>query len=158
MSQGNMLPINKISKLKLLEIIARIDFFKPFAIEEREIILQHAKCYKCVKQHYIQSELDHNSHFYILLSGKAEILKHGEKQVLGTIKAGEFIGEGSFIKKRRKSATARALQDCIVLCVDQDTLNGLPHVIKNTFKDSIIEGMAKRIVYLSDEVQKLKST
>jgi CRP-like cAMP-binding protein len=151
-----MLPLNKIPKLKLMEIIARVDFFKPFALDEREILLQRSKCYKCVKGHHIQSELDDNSHFYVMLSGEAEILKQGEQEALGVIKAGEFIGEGSFIKKRRKSAAAKALTDSIVLCMDQDTLNGLPNAIKNKFKDSIIEGMAKRIMYLSDEIQHLK--
>ena len=76
---------------------------------------------------------------------------------MGKVKAGEFIGEGSFIKKRPKSATAKALSDCIVLCMDQDTLHGLPVIIKDKFKDGVIEGMAKRIVYLSDEIQHLKS-
>ena len=55
------------------------------------------------------------------------------------------IGEGSFIKKRPKSATARALNEVIVLCMDQDTLHGLPVALKDKFKDSVIEGMAERI-------------
>lgn len=148
-----MLPLNKISKLKLLEIVARVDFFKPFTSDQRELLLQHSKCYKCVKGGLIQSEFDHNSHFYIILSGEAEILKAGSSVVIGHISAGEFIGESSFIKKRPKSAAARAKVDSIVLCMDQDSLQGLPLALKETFKDSIIEGMAKRIVSLSNQIQ-----
>ena len=151
-----MLPIAKVPKFKLLEIIARIEFFKPFTVAEREQLLMHSTCYKCVKGHLVQSEFDNNSHFYIVLSGKVSIFKHGSETVLGNINVGEFIGEGSFIKKRPKSATAKAITDCIILCVDQDTLSGLPHSIKDKFKNSVIEGMAKRIVYLTKNIQELK--
>lgn len=151
-----MLPLTKISPLKLLEIVARVDFFKPFTLEQRELILQRSKVYKCVNGHYVQTEMDNNSNFYILLSGEVSIIKHGSTTTLGLVKAGEFIGEGSFIKKRPKSATAKANSDCIVLCVDQDSLNGMPVAVKDKFKDSIIEGMAKRIGYLTEEIQNLK--
>ncbi|NVK23354.1 MAG: cyclic nucleotide-binding domain-containing protein [Gammaproteobacteria bacterium] len=152
-----MLPITKVPKIKLLEIIARIDFFKPFSLAEREILLERSSCYKCVKGQKIQSELDNNSHFYIVLSGQVSIFKHGSDTVLGNINVGEFIGEGSFIKKRPKSATAKAITDSIVLCVDQGALTNLPHSIKDKFKDSVIEGMAKRIVYLTKNIQELKN-
>ena len=151
-----MLPLTKITTLKLLEIIARVHFFKLFSLDQREMLLQHSKVYKCTKSHFVQTEMDHNSNFYILLSGEVSILKHGSDNVLGLIKAGEFIGEGSFIKKRQKSATAKANTDCIVLCVDQDSLNGMPVAVKDKFKDAIIEGMAKRISYLTSEIQNLK--
>ena len=150
-----MLPLNKVSKLKLLEIVARIDLFKSFTLHQRELLLNHAKCYKCIEGHLIQSPVDHNSHFYIILSGEAAIFRQGVAEPVGYIKAGEFIGEGSFIKRRAKSTAARATMDSIVLCMDQDTLQGLPAEIKNTFKDAIIEGMAKRIMYLSDEIVRL---
>lgn len=148
-----MLPLNHISKLKLLEIVARINFFKQFTIEQRELLLQRTKVYQCKMGQLVQSELDHNSHFYIVLSGEVEIIKQGESRPLGVIKSGEFIGEGSFIKKRRKSATARALSDAIVLCMDQDTLHGLPVALKDKFKDAVIEGMAERIIYLTAQIQ-----
>lgn len=151
-----MLPLTKIPQIKLLEIIARVNFFKPLTLSQREILLQRSKVYKCKKDHFVQTELDQNSNFYILLSGEVAVLKTGCESQVGKIAAGEFIGEGSFIQKRAKSAAAKALTDCIVLCLDQDSLSGLPHVIKDKVKDAIIEGMAKRISYLTEEIQKLK--
>lgn len=126
-----MFPLNNISKLKLLEIIARITFFKPFTIEQRELLLQKSKVYQCKANQLVQSEQDHNSHFYIVLSGEIEIVKQGGAQILGQIGPGQFIGEGSFIKKRPKSASARAKTDALVLCMDQDTLHGLPYALKD---------------------------
>ena len=151
-----MLPLTKIPQIKLLEIIARVNFFKSFTLSEREILLQRSKVYKCQKEHFVQTEIDQNSNFYILLSGEVAILKKGANGELGRVKAGEFIGEGSFIQKRPKSAAAKALTDCIVLCLDQDSLSGLPNVIKDKAKNAIIEGMAKRISYLTAEIQKYK--
>jgi len=151
-----MLPLSKIPQIKLLEIIARVDFFKNLTLSQREILLQRSRVYKCVKDHFIQTELDENSNLYILLSGNVDIVKRGSETVLGHVNAGEFIGEGSFIKKRPKSAAAKATTDCIVLCLDQDSLSGLPNALKDKVKDSIIEGMAKRISSLTEQIQQLK--
>lgn len=151
-----MIPLNKISKLKLLEIVARIDFFKQFSLMQRELLLQHTKCYKCKQGKFVQRESDLNSHFYIVLSGEVAIFKKEMDIPLGLVKAGEFIGESSFIKKRPKSAAAKATVDTIVLCMDEDTLNGLPGNLKDMFKDAVIEGMASRIAKLTEEIRTLK--
>ncbi|MFD2167449.1 Crp/Fnr family transcriptional regulator [Thalassotalea euphylliae] len=153
-----MLPLNNIPKLKQLEIIGRIPFFKSFTLEQRDLLLQKSKIYQCKAYQLVQSEVDHNSHLYIVLSGEIEILRHNNDARLGVIQAGEFIGEGSFINRRPKSATARALSDAIVLCMDQDTLRGLPLALRDKFKDSVIAGMAERIVYLSDQIQELQAS
>lgn len=151
-----MLPVTKIPHIKLLEIIARVDFFKSFSPSQREILLQRSQVYKCKKEHFVQTEQDQNSNFYILLSGEVAILKRETNSILGHVKAGEFIGEGSFIQKRPKSAAAKALADCFVLCLDQDSLSGLPVAIKDKVKDAIIAGMTKRIQYLSNEIEALQ--
>jgi len=144
-----MLPIKTISHLKLLEIVARVNFFKKLSIAERERLLKSSTCYKCYKDKYVQTEDDLNRNFYIVLSGKVAITKKGSDQVVGHICVGEFIGESSFINKHRKSASAKAVEDSIILCIDQDALRDLPAKLKDKCKDAIIEGMASRIVYLT---------
>lgn len=151
-----MLPINSLSKLKLLEIVARIKFFNGFTIPQRELLIHHTKCYQCKVGQYVQSEFDTNSDFYIVLSGEIEVLRKDKDTTIGHVKAGEFIGESSFIRRQPKSASARAIKEAIVLCMDEDTLDGLPAIIKDRFKDAVIEGMAKRIAYLSDELLTLQ--
>ena len=94
-----MLPLNNISKLKLLEIVARIPFFKLFTIEQRELLLHHTKAYQCKEGHIVQSELDHNSHFYIVLSGNIEIVKQGGGQALGVIlKRASLLARAALLK------------------------------------------------------------
>jgi len=150
-----MLPLNNISRLKLLAIVARIGFFKELNVSQRESLLNMAKCYKCHKDKFVQTEDDLNRNFYIVLSGEIAILKKGSENIIGRIGVGEFIGESSFINKHRKSASAKAMIDSIVLCIDQDAMRDMPVKVREKCKDAIIEGMAKRIVYLSDHIQEL---
>lgn len=150
-----MLPLKNISHLKLLEIVARVNFFKGLSVGERELLLNSSICYKCYKDKFVQKEDDLNRNFYIVLSGKVAITKNGTDNIVGYVSIGEFIGESSFINKHRKSASAKAVEDSIILCIDQDVLRGLPGKLKDRCKDAIIEGMASRIVYLTDQIQKL---
>lgn len=150
-----MLPLKNITHLKLLEIVARVNFFKHLTVGERELLLNSSTCYKCFKDKFVQKEDDLNRNFYIVLSGKVAIIKKGRENAVGYISVGEFIGESSFINKHRKSASAKAVEDSIILCVDQDALQGLPGKLKDKCKDAIIEGMAKRIVYLTEKIQEL---
>ncbi len=150
-----MLPLKNISHLKLLEIVARIDFFKNMSVGERELLLNSSSCYKCVQGKYIQTEDDLNHNFYILLSGLVTITKKGTDKVVGEVAVGEFIGESSFINKHRKSASAKAAEDSIILCIDQDALRNLPSKLKDKCKDAVIEGMAHRIVHLTEQIQRL---
>ncbi len=147
-----MFPLKNIPQLKLLEIVARINFFKQMSVRERELLLSSSTCYKCYKDKYVQTEEDLNHNFYIVLSGKVAITKKSCDKVVGYIAVGEFIGESSFINKHRKSASAKAVEDSIILCIDQDALRDLPAKLKDKCKDAIIEGMASRIVYLTNQI------
>ncbi len=149
-----MLPLKNIPHLKLLEIVARVNFFKNLSVGEREILLNSSTCYKCFKDKFVQTEEDLNRNFYIVLSGKLAITKKGTDKAVGYVSVGEFIGESSFINKRRKSASAKAVEDSIILCIDQDALRGLTGKLKDKCKDAIIEGMASRIVYLTEQIQR----
>ena len=53
---------------------------------------------------------------YRILIGEVEIFseKHGEIIVLGTVKAGEFLGEMGIIERRPRSASARARGDVLI--------------------------------------------
>ena len=145
-----MFPLKNIPHLKLLEIVARVNFFKHLTVGERELLLNSSSCYKCYKDKFVQREEDLNHNFYIVLSGKVAITKNGTDKVVGYVSVGEFIGESSFINKHKKSASAKAVEDSIILCIDQDALRDLPGKLKDKCKDAIIEGMASRIVYLTD--------
>ena len=123
-------------------------------------MLNSSTCHKCCKDKYVQNEDDLNSNFYILLSGRVAITKQSSDEkavdtIVVYIWVDEFIGESRFINKHRKSASTKAVEDSIILCIDEDALRDLPMSLKDKCKDAIIEGMATRIIYLTNQIQQL---
>ena len=91
-----MFPLKNISRLKLLAIVAQVNFFKSLSVAQRELLLNSSTCYKCYKDKYVQKEDELNGNFYIVLSGKIAITKYSSKEksldkIVGYISVGEFI-------------------------------------------------------------------
>lgn len=146
--------LGKVNKLKLLEFFNRLDFFSDFSVEQRDLLFDAVDgFFHCKEGRYVHKQGDLDSNFYLLLSGHLEVSKGESDTKVGDIRAGEFFGEGSFIEIRAKSTTARATKDSILLCISRQGLNKMPSTIRELFKDAIIEGMAKRIVYLTEMLQ-----
>ncbi|MGX5914988.1 Crp/Fnr family transcriptional regulator [Aliidiomarina sp. Khilg15.8] len=144
--------IHSVSKLKLLEIMNRLAFFKEFTNDERRLLLEDKlHLYSCRKGRTITFEGENDSAFYLLLNGTASI-ELAEK-VLGSVHAGEFIGEGSFVTRRPRSASAIAAEDCILLRLDHKALRSLGASLREKVKDAIITGMAQRIVHLNERLE-----
>lgn len=143
--------IHSVSKLKLLEIMNRLAFFKEFTNDERRLLLEDKlQVYSCRKGRAITHEGDNDSAFYLLLSGTAKI-ERGEEE-LGRVHAGEFIGEGAFVTRRPRSASAISAEDCILLRLDHKALRSLGASLREKVKDAIITGMAQRIVHLNERL------
>lgn len=151
-----MKQVDKVSKLKLLEIINRLDFFRQFSLEERRVLLEdRLEVYFCKKNFRVFREGEIDATFYLVLSGKVNIVQTQKNRVLGTVSAGEFLGEGAFITQGPRSASAVAFEDALLLRLDITALRSLSSAIREKLKDAIIAGMAKRIVELNERVQAL---
>jgi len=151
-----MKQVDKISKLKLLEIINRLEFFKQFSLEERRILLEdRLEVYFCKKNFRVFREGEIDATFYLVLSGKINIVQTKKNRTLGTVGAGAFLGEGAFITQAPRSASAVAIEDALLLRLDVTALRSLTSAIREKLKDAIIAGMAQRIVVLNERVQTL---
>ena len=53
--------------------------------------------------------------FFVIESGQAEVVKHGEH--VAELGAGDFFGEGTIFRVRRRSATVTATQPGIVFAM-----------------------------------------
>ena len=65
---------------------------------------------------------------YIIESGSVEVSKltsHGEKQVLGVLEESEIFGEMGLIDGLPRSATVKALEDCVMSVCSKETFNNL---------------------------------
>ena len=80
---------------------------KPIEIHQNDILI---------------TEGDSSKAMYLLMTGKLEVIqsKGGKKVRVGTISAGEIVGEMSFIDKSRRSATVVAMTDCELIEVSTD--------------------------------------
>lgn len=144
--------IQSVSRLKLLEIMNRLDFFIEFSGEERRILVEDKlEVYSCKEGRAITRQGEHDTAFYLLLSGTARIEK--DQQELGIVRTGEFLGEGSFVTRQPRSASAIANTDCILFRLDNKALRSLGAVIREKVKDAIIRGMARRIVHLNERLE-----
>jgi|SRR5690554_709289 len=151
-----MRQIDRVSKLKLLEIINRLEFFKTFTLDERRILLEdRLEVYFCKKNFRVFREGEIDATFYLVLSGKVNIVQTKKNRILGTVGAGDFLGEGAFITQGPRSASAVAEEDALLLRLDITALRSLSSAIREKLKDAIIAGMAQRIVELNERVQAL---
>ena len=146
--------IENIPLFKQMEIINRLDFFKEFTLNERQILLESfGLLYLINKNQFLFKEFDNDKRLFIVLSGSLMVFKHNHLLELGSIEPGEFIGEGAFINNRERSINARAKESAIVLAITADALARLPNVIREKIKDRIIEGMSLRIAKLSEHIE-----
>lgn len=146
--------IENIPLFKQMEIINRLGFFKEFSLNERQILLESFGLLYLVRENsFLFKQHDNDKRLFIVLSGALIVFKHNHLLELGTIRPGEFIGEGAFINNRARSISARAKTDAIVLAITSDALTRLPNVIREKIKDQIIEGMSLRIAKLSEHIE-----
>lgn len=151
-----MRQVDRVSKLKLLEIINRLEFFRTFSLDERRILLEdRLEVYFCKKNFRVFREGEIDATFYLVLSGKVNIVQTQRNRILGTVGAGDFLGEGAFITQGPRSASAVAYEDALLLRLDITALRSLSAAIREKLKDAIIAGMAQRIVELNERVQAL---
>jgi CRP/FNR family transcriptional regulator, cyclic AMP receptor protein len=144
--------IHNVSRLKMMEIMNRLDFFNDFSNDERRLLLEDKiGLYSCKQGRAITQEGANDTNFYLLLSGSVRIEK--KSQELGMIRAGEILGEGAFVTRRPRSASAVAHEDCILLRLDNRALRTLGTSLREKVKDAIIAGMAKRIVHLNERLE-----
>lgn len=144
--------IQSVSKLKLLEIMNRLDFFIEFSNDERRLLLEDKlRLYSCKQGRPLTRQGDTDTALYLMLSGHARVERN--EQELGTVSSGEIIGEGSFVSRQPRSASVIATTDCIVFRIDNQGLRTLGAVIREKVKDAIIRGMAKRIVHLNERLE-----
>lgn len=149
--------VDSFSNLKLLEIINRLDFFRQFSIEERKVLLEdRIQIYICNKGFNVFREGEIDSTFYLLLSGNIKIVKNVGSRILGTIGPGQFLGEGAFVTRSPRSASAIAESDAILLRIDAKALNSLSSAIREKLKNAIIAGLGLRINHLNDRLEALE--
>ncbi len=142
---------------KLLQILGRIPLFKNLSEQEKKLILSMPKVYELFSpMESIVKEGELSPFFYILLTGKAQVLCRGQE--LATVQPPQFIGEVGFICQEPRIATVIATEQVMAMKLDAANFNKLPLCIRDTIKDKIIQGLVSRLRQVNSSLVDLKST
>ena len=118
---GALLPINLWRALEMVHLTRRVTA----AAEAGDLSGVWLKPYMRSRRYKAGDVLFHKGdpagHFYFLAEGRIEFVEIGE-----AMEAGRMFGEIAFFAPdRRRSLTARCLQDCTVLSIDESTFKQL---------------------------------
>ncbi len=146
----------KVSTLKLIEIMARIPLFKSLTPYERERVLK-ADC-KIDQIHQgtvFIKEASQDPFFYIILAGVAQV-RQGNN-IIATLGPGEFIGEVGFFCQEPRSASVSAMNDMLVMKINQRSFQTLPVAVRERIKDKVIAALVARVNNQNKQIIELQS-
>jgi CRP/FNR family cyclic AMP-dependent transcriptional regulator len=101
---------------------------------------------------FLLHEGDDSTEMYYVQSGNLSVLKKKGDGIhqIGTIMAGELVGEMSFLDKEPRSASVKALTECVLVVIPAETmdatLKGLPKwftALQNTLLDRLRKANAR---------------
>jgi len=95
---------------------------------------------------------------YVVLSGSVEISKtvRGKKHVMSILKPSEIFGELGIVGRTKRTATARALEDCILGIIDRELLEKEFNQLSVQFR-SILETITRRFEKILEKTGDLVS-
>jgi CRP-like cAMP-binding protein len=106
---------------------------------------------------YIFFEGDIDYHFYIIESGQVQIFtknKSGGRVNIATINEGESFGEFALLDKQPRSASAQAVNECVLVKVSeagyQQLLSELP-----VWASSMLQSFAQRMKSMNEKLKDL---
>lgn len=141
--------IRLINRVKILNILERIDFFSEFNPGERNMIADtRSRFVAAEKGEYIIEQGDTDCSFYILLHGSACVTLEENGKQLASLAPGDFFGEVTFLTKTPRTSNVVAKETCILFRFDKVVMNRLPTMTREKIKDKII---AKLVFLLTEK-------
>lgn len=86
--------------------------------------MSDTKTQELSENEYLMREGDDSNSMYYLNSGVLGVYKRkgDHEQRIGTIRAGELVGEMSFLDNEPRSASVQALEECEITVIPKDKL------------------------------------
>lgn len=101
------------------ELLAELDFFRPFDDEERRAIADAASEHHFGLGEAICTEGREGDTFYVVISGRVSVRVGEPPREVATISKGQYFGEMSLLTGEPRSATVVAVEDTTVLEFDR---------------------------------------
>jgi CRP/FNR family cyclic AMP-dependent transcriptional regulator len=83
---------------------------------------------------------------YWVQSGQLVVTKHrgSEEVILGHIYSGELVGEVSFLDQEPRSATVKAVSDCELIQIPQETIDSI-YRTQPKWLETLVKTLAERL-------------
>jgi serine/threonine protein kinase len=127
----------------IVDYVRNTPFFEMFSKEQVKEILSASTIIRLFKGNIVVAEGEIDDSLYIILSGKVEVLKGGEK--IDFINRGECFGEMAYLSGRPRSATLKAATDCILMKISAVLMDEVPAPVQLLFMKSFALTLVNRI-------------
>ncbi len=101
------------------ELLAQLELFSPFTVEERRAIAQAARLRHFGHGETIVTEGAPGDTFYVVASGSVGVRAGSPPKEIATLGRGQGFGEMSLLTGEPRAATVAALEDCALLELDR---------------------------------------
>jgi len=147
--------IRLINRVKILNILDRLDFFSAFNPGEKNMIADTRSRFVAAESgEYIIEQGQTDCAFYILLHGSATVCLEENGKKLAILKPGDFFGEATFMTGTPRTSNVIAEETCILFRFDKTVMNKLPTPTREKIKDKII---AKLVHLLTEKNESQKA-
>ena len=109
------------------------------------------------KGQYIVKEGDRSEELFLLQQGSAEVTKQdpesGHWHILGLLQAGDSIGEIALLDNEPRSATVRAVEDCVLYVLkieDLESLSEMPSLPADVVKINLANVISHRLRHTNE--------
>jgi CRP-like cAMP-binding protein len=115
---------------EILAHLKTMTLCQEFSEAELEAFAELMDPVKVKKGELVVQQDEHGDSMYILLEGAARVVhrNHGKHFELSILQAGNFFGELALVDEGPRSADVEALEDCMLLSLDQGVIRALAGV------------------------------
>ncbi len=115
----------------VVDYVQQVPFFESFTREQVQEILMASNLIRVPKGRVVVAEGEIDDSFYIILSGKAAVVKNNK--TLATIERGECFGEMAYLSGQSRAATVVAVTNSILMKISATLLDRAPKSIQLLF-------------------------
>jgi serine/threonine-protein kinase len=126
-----------------IDFVHHVPFFNNFTREQVKSLSEASTIVKVARKKMIVIEGEIDDTFFIILSGKAKIVK--ETRTIAVVGAGECFGEMAYICGQPRSASVVADTDCILMKISATLMDRSPDEVQLLFFRNFAMTLVRRL-------------
>lgn len=142
--------------MSVINHLKKVPMFEHFTSTELEKVEKISRKHGYRKGHIIFKEGDDGDSIYLILVGAVKIYseKNGKEKIISTFQVGENFGELALIDTQPRSASAKAIEDSVLVSIEREPFM---EVLSKNFQTAqkIMEELSNRIRITNQHVNDL---